>query len=294
MDIKALRYFVELVVQNSFTKASIALFVTQPTISKMIKKLEGDLDQTLLNRRGHHFKLTTAGQIVFDKAQVILAQMDELNRQLVDLNELRRGTLRVGIPPMVGHLYADIIRHYRRLYPDVELTILEYGGRKIERAVLDGELDIAFTMISEYLEDNLKLLTFSVYPVLAVLPDISKWQACPSLEWSDLQDESFCMYTREFTLSESITHACQRAGFTPQIAARSSQWDFLTALVRSGGVAFLPQPLCERMDHRGLITRPITPTIDWNLGVIWHSQRYLSRAAQAWLDLCCAYQKECC
>ncbi|MDF4985909.1 LysR family transcriptional regulator, partial [Vibrio parahaemolyticus] len=78
MDIKALRYFVELVNEQSFTRASEKLFVTQPTISKMIRSLEQDVGQPLLHREGRRFWLTDAGDIVFQRAQEILAQMSQL------------------------------------------------------------------------------------------------------------------------------------------------------------------------------------------------------------------------
>lgn len=148
MDIRALRYFVELVNQQSFTKASERLFVTQPTISKMIRNLEQELEQPLLHREGRRFWLTEAGEIVYQRAQQILTQMQQLDAELTDLNQLHRGHLRLGIPPMVGHVYARLFRQYRQTYPNVELTVVEYGGRKIEQAILDGDIDVAVTMLS--------------------------------------------------------------------------------------------------------------------------------------------------
>ncbi|WP_280954770.1 LysR family transcriptional regulator [Paludibacterium denitrificans] len=60
MDIRALRYFSEVVKRQSFTKAAEALFVTQPTISKMVKQLEDELGMPLILREGRHFRLTDA------------------------------------------------------------------------------------------------------------------------------------------------------------------------------------------------------------------------------------------
>ena len=75
MDIRALRYFVELVREQSFTRASEKLFVTQPTISKMIRNMEEELGQPLLSRAGRRFTLTDSGQVLFNRAQTILAEM---------------------------------------------------------------------------------------------------------------------------------------------------------------------------------------------------------------------------
>ncbi len=74
--------------------------------------------------------------------------MQQLEAQLTDLNQLQRGHLRLGIPPIVGHVYARLFRQYRQTYPNVELTVVEYGGRKIEQAILDGDIDVAVTMLS--------------------------------------------------------------------------------------------------------------------------------------------------
>ncbi|MNZ52247.1 HTH-type transcriptional regulator GltC [compost metagenome] len=287
MDIRALRYFVELVREKSFTRASEKLFVTQPTISKMIRSMEEELGQPLLNREGHSFTLTDSGQVLFARGQLILAQMQQLEAELADLQSLQHGRLALGIPPMVGHVYADLIRAYRSRYPKVELSIVEYGGRRIEQAVLEGELDLAITMLPTKEEGVLSALELDCYPIQVVLPDLPRWRGGSEIRLGDLKEEPFLLYTQAFTLSERLEQACQQAGFTPQVAARSSQWDFLTAMVRSGmGVAFLPEPICRRLTPDGLVLRPLLPELSWRLGVIWPAKRYLSRTAEAWLALC--------
>ena len=287
MDIRALRYFVELVREKSFTRASEKLFVTQPTISKMIRNMEEELGQPLLNREGHSFTLTDSGQVLFAHGQLILAQMQQLEAELADLQSLQHGRLALGIPPMVGHVYADLIRAYRSRYPKVELSIVEYGGRRIEQAVLEGELDLAITMLPTREEGVLSALELDCYPIQVVLPDLPRWRGESEIRLADLQEEPFLLYTQAFTLSERLEQACQQAGFVPQVAARSSQWDFLTAMVRSGmGVAFLPEPICRRLTPDGLVLRPLLPELSWRLGVIWPAKRYLSRTAEAWLALC--------
>jgi DNA-binding transcriptional LysR family regulator len=287
MDIRALRYFVELVREQSFTRASEKLFVTQPTISKMIRSLEEELGQPLLNREGRRFTLTDSGQVLFARAQEILTQMQQLETELADLQSLKGGRLALGMPPMVGHVYADLIRTYRQRYPAIELSIVEYGGRRIEQAVLEGELDLAITMLPTRETGALNALVLASYPIQVVLPAEPRWRERACVRFSDLRDEPLLLYTQAFTLSDRIEQACLDAGFSPQVAARSSQWDFLTAMVRSGmGVAFLPEPVCRRLNPEGLLLRPLLPELSWQLGVIWPQGRYLSRSAEAWLALC--------
>ncbi|MJC98828.1 LysR family transcriptional regulator, partial [Salmonella enterica subsp. enterica] len=88
MDIRTLRYFVEVVRQQSFTRAAEKLFVTQPTISKMLKNLEDELNCTLLIRDGRKLLLTDTGRVVFERGLAILAEFRQLEAELSDINHL--------------------------------------------------------------------------------------------------------------------------------------------------------------------------------------------------------------
>ena len=86
MDIKALRYFAELVRQQNFTRAAEALFVTQPTISKMVRSLEEEIGEPLLQRQGHSFSLTAAGELLLGRARSRVLQFPEAKRLYTDGN----------------------------------------------------------------------------------------------------------------------------------------------------------------------------------------------------------------
>ena len=120
MDIRTLRYFVEVVRQQSFTRAAEKLFVTQPTISKMLKNLEDELNCILLIRDGRRLLLTDTGRVVFERGLALLAEFRQLEAELSDINQLKTGVLRLGIPPMVGMLMAGPIGLFRQRYPGVE------------------------------------------------------------------------------------------------------------------------------------------------------------------------------
>lgn len=287
MDIRALKYYVELVKTKNFTRASERCFVSQPTISKMIRNLEVELDQKLINKNGRHISLTHAGMILYERAEKILSEMDQLQSELSDLKSLQHGHLTVGIPPMVGHLYADIIAQYHHLYPKIKLTIVEYGGRKIEQAIINGEIDLGITMLPVTNETVFTSKLTMSYPMMAVLPKNSTWTQQESIELTQLSNETFYLFSQEFVLGELIEKHCQALGFSPKIGARSSQWDFLAAMVQKGqGVAFLPLPICEKLNSNELLIKPLKVPLVWNLGPIWLKDRYISHSAEAFLTLC--------
>ncbi|VDY46497.1 LysR family regulatory protein [Salmonella enterica subsp. enterica serovar Daytona] len=104
MDIRTLRYFVEVVRQQSFTRAAEKLFVTQPTISKMLKNLEDELNCTLLIRDGRKLLLTDTGRVVFERGLAILAEFRQLEAELSDINHLNKGLAAAGYSPDGRHV----------------------------------------------------------------------------------------------------------------------------------------------------------------------------------------------
>src|SRR5919199_6249133 len=148
MDVRALRYFVEVVKQQSFTRASETLHVTQPTISKMVKQLEDEIGAPLLVRGARGLQLTDAGRLVYARANEVLQRVDGLSAELDELRHLARGELRLGLPPMVGAaFFPPVLGEYRRRYPRVDLQLTEYGAKRMEAAVLDGDLDLGVAVL---------------------------------------------------------------------------------------------------------------------------------------------------
>ena len=100
MELRTLRAFVEVVRQGGFSQAAKVVFATQSTVSKAVKQLVDELGVTLLERAGPRSSLTAAGEIVLRRAQAMLAERDDLLAELDELRGLRRGLLRLGLPPL--------------------------------------------------------------------------------------------------------------------------------------------------------------------------------------------------
>ncbi|MDP4161898.1 MAG: LysR family transcriptional regulator [Bacillota bacterium] len=101
MDIRQLTYFIEVAKYRSFTKASHILHLSQPTLSKMVKNLEDELEIDLIDRSSRQFEMAEAGEIVFEEGQVIIESLHNLSTHLNDLMNLKKGTIKIGIPPLI-------------------------------------------------------------------------------------------------------------------------------------------------------------------------------------------------
>lgn len=285
MDILHLSYFLEVARQKSFTKASQTLRVSQPSISKVIKTLENELNVTLLERTGREIALTDAGKAVFEKAQHVVLEFQDLTSELGEIFNLQRGEITIGLPPMVGaRFFPKVIGLFRQTYPHIQIKLIEVGSKQIEIGVEEGTLDIGVIALPASL-DGLETFSFVNEALCVVLYRDHPLTSKPELTLSDLKEEPFVLYKEDFSLYDHILDQCQARGFRPAIACQSSQWDFIGEMVGAKlGIALLPETICKELDSERFRCIPLTdPVIPWKLAIIRKKNRYLSFAAREWL-----------
>lgn len=286
MELRTLRAFVEVVRQGGFSQAARVVFATQSTVSKAVKQLEDELGLILLDRLGHRSTPTAAGEIVYRRALAMLAERDDLVAELQELRGLRRGVLRLGLPPIgSATLFAPAFAAFRSRYPGVEIRLQEHGSKRLEELVLAGELELAASLLPA--PETLDWAEVRREPIDALLAADHPLAGRPALGLRDLATEPFVLFESGFALNPIILQACARAGFTPTVAARSSQVDFMLALVTAGlGVGFLPRMIVAERRPAGLRSVPLTDAgTDWDMAIVWRRGGFLSHAAKAWLAL---------
>jgi DNA-binding transcriptional LysR family regulator len=287
MELQALRYFVEVARQGGFTRASRSLHVTQPAISKMVKALEEKLGTPLLLRERRRVKLTDAGRIVLERAQGVLDSLRVIEEEVVELAALRRGRLRMGMPPIVGvAFFASLLAEFHLAHPGIELELREEGSRHIEALVMSRELDVGAVVLPTD-EKAFATLPFVSEELRAVLHPSHPLSRRRALTLRELAETPFVLFRPEFALHGHILDACRRSGFKPTVVSESSHWDFIVAMVAANiGAALLPMTICRQLDHRQVRSvRLREPVIPWNVALIWRRDRHLPPATRAWLEL---------
>ncbi|MFS8038300.1 LysR family transcriptional regulator [Xanthobacter sp. AM11] len=286
MELRTLRAFVEVVRQGGFSPAAKVLFSTQPTISKAVKQLEDELGVPLLDRIGHRSQLTAAGDIVYRRALVMLAEREGLVAELDDLRGLRRGSLRLGLPPLgASTLFAPLFAVYRARYPGVEIRLTEHGSKRLEEMLLEGEVELAASLLPA--KDGFEAQPVKLEPLMAVLPRDHALAGRERLSLSALAASPFILFEGGFALNQVLEDACARNGYAPQVAARSGQIDFIVELVAAGlGIAFLPRTIAEQRATPAVALALLDePGTQWHMALVWRQGSYLSHAARAWLSL---------
>jgi DNA-binding transcriptional LysR family regulator len=286
MELRTLRAFVEVVRQGGFSRAAGIVFATQSTVSKAVRQLEDELGVSLLDRVGHRSTLTAAGEVVYRRALGMLAERDDLIAELEDLRGLKRGMLRLGLP-LIGSsvLFAPLFALYRKRYPAIDIRLVEHNSRRLEEILRSGEIDIATALLP--VSEEFVWQDITREPLVALLPAEHALARKTSTNLANLKGLPFVLFETGFALNRIILNACRRRGFTPTVAARSSQIEFIVELAAAGlGVAFLPRRIAEQRRHPALaLVLLAEPHTEWHAAMIWRRNAYLSHAAKAWLAI---------
>jgi len=286
VDIIHLVYFTEVARQESFTKASEVLYVSQSTISKLIKNLENELGVSLFHRAPKKIILTDAGVLLFDKAIIILDTLNSINTELYNLAGTPRGHLKIGIPPMVQTLFSKAIAEFNSLYPQITIDLAEDGCRKVEQQIHDGTLDVGIVVLPTRDTVDLETVPFLKDPLMLIVHAHHPLATKSIVDMGELSEESFVLYRDDFALRDHILDKCKEIGFTPRVVCETAQWDFIVDIVASKlAIAFLPQTLCTKLDMELVRYLPLKNEIKpWHLAIAWKKNTYLSYATRAWLE----------
>jgi DNA-binding transcriptional LysR family regulator len=277
MELRHLRYFCALADHGTFSKASRALHISQSAISEQIADLEQEIGGSLLDRSQRPTRLTLQGEVFLEEARKTLLAAD----RTVEMTRLSMqgqvGTLAIGFFLWgAGGFFARIIREYRRLYPNVRLSLYDMHTSVQMEALNSGQIDIGF---SRPLEPPFARMFHSelLYndPVVIALPREHPL-AAPSIPIEALAAEPFVMCERAMTpaLYDSMLALCSSAGFAPRIVNSSSTWSGILTLVESGeGVALVPWGT-RHLRNSGVVLCKIEPaTTHIGVSISWNPAR---------------------
>ncbi|KZE63739.1 LysR family transcriptional regulator [Fictibacillus phosphorivorans] len=287
MDIRQLTYFHAVAKYKSFTKASGVLHLSQPALSKMVKSLEDELEMELIDRSSRKIELTEAGEIVFEQSRMILDSLDNLSANLYDLMHLKKGKIKIGIPPLIGFLFfPKLIKKFKTRYPDIKIQMVEHGANEIQQEVHDGLLDLAIVVLPAD-QEEFEVVSFIEEQLLLFVHSSHPYANRKTVEMKELSEELFILFKEGFTLHDRVIHECLKAGFHPKISYESSQWDFISGMIGEGlGVSIFPQSISEKVDSDSIKAIPIVnPTLPYQLAIIKKKGKYVTFATQEFIHM---------
>ncbi|HLR19045.1 MAG TPA: LysR family transcriptional regulator [Staphylococcus sp.] len=285
MEIKQMKYFVEVVRNGGMTQASEHLYIAQSTISKNIKSIENEFNITLFDRRKKHIILTDIGQIFYDKCVEALAVLDDLSLEMGDVTNLERGHIRIGISAIMNvRLFTESLNQFHFKYPNVTYEVIEGGGKAVEYYLNNDEIDVAITTLPVD-EDIYHAVPLYKEKLLLVVDKHSELAQQSSVYLGDLKNERFVMFHDDYYLKDQIIESCRKVGFHPKTVAKMSQITFIENMIRDGiGVSILPESIINILNE-GVVGIEISGAdVAWNLGAIWKKESYMNHVTYEWIN----------
>lgn len=284
MELRQLQYFQEICRTGSFTKAAANLYVAQPVITNAILKLEADLNVRLLNRTNKSVTLTEEGKVFLERVKVLLTFASDIYQEMRDFDALSSGVLNLGIPPQIGSFLCPyVFTDFSALYPSLNLTVTEESSSIIISMVEKGELEVGIVVLPEKNPAGVQSRVLFRQPIILCVGKKHPLSGRTEVDLSELSSEKFIMRKPGSLQRDIMIQQCQKHGFSPNVFFSTSQVQTIRTLVANNiGIAFLME-MTLRGDQM-ICPIPLKDPVFLNIGVVWKKEKYISKAAQAFID----------
>lgn len=285
MELRQLEYFQMASRLKNITRAAERLKVSQPNITVAIKKLEAELGIQLFDRSQKQLSLTPEGRVFLSRIDVALRNIQDAVLEINDYKQLQKGTIKIGIPPMIGcSLFPRIFSSFQRKHSHLDIYLYEEGSMAIRNYLERDELDFGIVILVETANSLQRLPMMTCQPV-ACIPENHPLASRSSLRLDDLQNTDMILLKDGSFLRHYLLQKCKDASITPNIVLESNQVETIKGLIANGiGIGFLLD--FNVQNTPGIKMLPIDDIPPFDIGLAWKKDRYVSKAAQAFIDYC--------
>lgn len=285
MELKQLEYFQMTSRLKNITRAAKRLRVSQPNITVAIKKLEAELGIQLFDRSQKQLSLTPEGAVFLNRIALALRNIQDAVLEVNDYKKLQKGTIKIGIPSMIGaFLFPRIFSSFQKKYSHLDIYLYEEGSMTIREQIERDELDFGIVILSGA-SSSLELLPMSKNQFVVCLPLDHPLAGKKSISINDIENESIIMLKEGSYLRNLLLKKMANENIKANIVLESNQIETIKGLVASNvGIAFLLDFVVK--DAPNIKVLPFESPIFVDVGLAWKKDRYISKAAQSFIEFC--------
>jgi LysR family hydrogen peroxide-inducible transcriptional activator len=275
MTLTELKYIVALAQERHFGRAAQKCFVTQPTLSLALAKLEGELAVRLFERNKNEVIVTARGQAIVEQAKRVLDEVGKIQHLARGGQDQLSGALRLGVIPTIGpYLLPDLVPILRKRAPAMPLAIEENLTGNLAPMLREGELDVVIIALP-FAIPGVKTEVVYEEPFSVVVPEGHKWGGRRSVKPAELSDENLLVLNNGHCFRDQVLEACPGQANTALPEGRAgSSLETIRNMVASGlGVSVLPtSALTPRYASRLLKVVPFTsPVPSRKVALAWRT-----------------------
>jgi len=241
MNLRALQYFVKLAELQHFSKAAEACFVSQPTLSTQIMKLEDELGVQLVERIPRKVKLTPVGEEIAARARHVLRDIEQIRMTALRSRDPETGTLRLGIfPTLAPYLLPHVVPGIRKRFPELKLQLSEEKTEDILRMLDDGELDAALLALPLG-DDGLEMEILFEEPFMLAMPRSHPLAEQGDVSLGDLNGKELLLLEDGHCLRNHALEVCTLAGARERVDFHATSMETLRQMVAAEvGITLMP------------------------------------------------------
>ncbi len=242
MNLRDLRYLVAVAEHKHFGRAAEACFVSQPTLSTQLKKLEEFLGVTLIERSNRQVMLSPAGELIVAQAQRVLREVNTLTSMAEQFRDPLGGEFRLGIIPTVApYLLPKILQPLRKAFPNLRLQLTEAQTAQITRMLKQGDLD-AILLALPLNEENIKEVPLFKEPFLFAASKNHPKARQKKVSLKDLEDEQVLLLEDGHCLRDQALDICSAHRAVENTNFRATSLETLRQMVAAdAGITLMPQ-----------------------------------------------------
>jgi LysR family hydrogen peroxide-inducible transcriptional activator len=242
MNLRDLRYLVALADHKHFGRAAAASFVSQPTLSTQIRKLEDELGVSLVERAPRRVMLTPIGHDIAERARRVLAEVAQMGEVARRSQDPEAGTVRLGLfPTLAAYLLPHVLPAVRGRFPRLELLLVEEKTDVILSRLRDGRLDAGILALPVH-DDQLHVEPLFEESFVLALPQSHRLaRRDKPLALHDLDHEHLLLLEEGHCLRDQALDVCRLAGANEHDGFRATSLETLRQMVAAGvGMTLLP------------------------------------------------------
>lgn len=241
MNLRDLKYLVALADHKHFGRAAEACFVSQPTLSTQIRKLEEELGVSLVERAPRKVMLTPAGRDAAERARRIVAEVEQMKEAARRSQDPEAGTVRLGIFPTLGpYLLPHVVPRIRTRFPELELLLVEEKSDVLLSRLREGKLDAGLLALPVH-DDQLHVEPLFEEPFLLAVPGNHPLASRDALTLDELSNQKLLLLEDGHCLREQALEVCRLSGANEKSEFRATSLETLRQMVAAGvGITLLP------------------------------------------------------
>jgi LysR family transcriptional regulator, hydrogen peroxide-inducible genes activator len=289
MNLKDLKYLVALADTGHFGKAAERTFVSQPTLSAQLKKLEEYLGVKLVERQPRNVQLTEVGKQVVVRARRMLDEGDQIVALARNNKDPFAGRLKVALIPTIGpYLLPRVMQKIRKALPQLGLMLYEHQTEALLKRLHDGEVDLGI-MALPIAQDGMETRELYEEAFTVALPNHHALAAKSTIKVPDLKGQTLLLLEDGHCLRDQALEVCSRIDIREAEDFRATSLETLRQMVVAGlGITLLPETAVESPfgSQRGLTIRQFSkPVPTRNVGAVWRKSSTRTEAIAAVCDI---------